>query len=712
MRHLYRCIGITILLVLVSTHLFGQNNDFKGDTVIQKLGHTVKIRVNSDYTLKLLSITPPNIDDKDIDDKPEKIQINVSSGGETSPIIYTKADAKKHFGGKVKAPTSGAEEKKDKPTKLEKEKEAAKDTKAEQKDATAAAAISKDRDVAGDEHRETVRPAVSMENVLQAFEAYLAKDPYYSENAISDYETLIDEHLTNLSQRADKDAYISEYELGTFVREQRAALEEKREEIDTYIGTFLNRYKRKDITDREDCEQSLRTEVTERLEQRETALSRLETELGITPPTAKVKAVKWLPIAICIAGVVVLGVLVTMLVKRRKGNDRARPTRANGTGSTSPKGKSEAGSDPGIVVRRKTTSILRKQSLEDVIDNPAVDASDFCDDSAVRRIYFKNSCIKAIYDMYADDLRQSDSPKEDGCMVLGRWVYDHETQEYYVSLEEVVMPGDDAIFQEYELNFGGKIKMRVKEQLRKLRVQTNLQYDLTCWVHSHPGLSVFFSNADNTVHDQLKHPTHPHFLTALVVDILTPKQDVGIFVYKRDGSISSKTDLKKMYSLEELYQWALGSERETSVQEACFDTLGHARNKQTDCCSILLNNSAIIDMKKLVDTSEAGSVNYIHGYLKARAGNTSCYVQTMTDERSIAGEDLLGCLVKTAHLSIPTLRRVLGDALTRLHFVLVYTTTDGMITSIPVAGGELSTDESYYGEDKIDDLMIWTRRKR
>ena len=46
-----------------------------------------------------------------------------------------------------------------------------------------------------------------------------------------------------------------------------------------------------------------------------------------------------------------------------------------------------------IVVRRKTTSILKKQSLEDVHNNPSylkIDCSDFCDDSAVRRIYFKN----------------------------------------------------------------------------------------------------------------------------------------------------------------------------------------------------------------------------------------------------------------------------------------------------------------------------------
>lgn len=217
------------------------------------------------------------------------------------------------------------------------------------------------------------------------------------------------------------------------------------------------------------------------------------------------------------------------------------------------------GNTAGIVVRRKTATILKKQSLEDVMDNPAylkVDAIDFCEESAVRRLYIKNTCIIDLYNMYASDLANPNNAKENGCMVLGRWVHDTESGEYYVSLEQLVMPGDDAVFKEYELNFGGKIKLSVLEQLRRLRRETNMQYDLTCWVHSHPGLSVFFSNSDLSVQMQLKHPTHPNFLTALVVDTLTPKEDVGIFTFRRDGNINSKNELTKMYSLKEWYAWA------------------------------------------------------------------------------------------------------------------------------------------------------------
>ena len=181
--------------------------------------------------------------------------------------------------------------------------------------------------------------------------------------------------------------------------------------------------------------------------------------------------------------------------------------------------------NPAIVVRRRTTSILKKQCLDDVIDNPAymvINTADFTPDSAVRRVYIKNSCIKDVYNLYAEDLRNTENPKEDGCMVLGRWVHDELSHTYDISLEEVVFPGDDAVFKEYELNFGGKIKLRIAEKLRKLRRDTNLQYDLVCWIHSHPGLGVFFSNSDVNVQMQLKHSQHPNFLIAFVVDIHIP----------------------------------------------------------------------------------------------------------------------------------------------------------------------------------------------
>jgi hypothetical protein len=62
--------------------------------------------------------------------------------------------------------------------------------------------------------------------------------------------------------------------------------------------------------------------------------------------------------------------------------------------------------------------------------------------------------------------------------------------------------------------------------------------------------------------------------------------------------------------------------------------------------------------------------------------------------------------------SYPTIKNAIASYLDKIKFVLVYSIADGMLTSIPVIANELCTDESYYGEQPLEELKIWTRRKR
>lgn len=368
-----------------------------------------------------------------------------------------------------------------------------------------------------------------------------------------------------------------------------------------------------------------------------------------------------------------------------------------------------------IIIRRKTTSVLKKQSLEDVIENEnymKIDCTDFCDDSSVSSIYIKNTCIKEIYNMYAEDLRNPENPKEDGCMVLGRWVCDPNTEKYCVSLEHAVFPGDDAVFSEYELNFGAKIKLNIMTKLRKLRQETQLQYDLTCWVHSHPGIGVFFSNTDYSLHMLHKHPTHPKFLTAIVVDILTPQQELGIFTFKQDLSINSKADLKRLYSLEEWYKWAVESSRNAFKPEDHFNTLQETKERIETCHDIQLSNGAIIDMGLLATEHQEGYIGCIQGFVRHTLGNSE-YVATNVSSTEIGQDpEPIGYFIVTTHCSIPSVRKVFAGQLGNVGFVLVYSTTDGLLTSIPIVNNDLCTDQNYYGEQQLEDLKIWTRRKR
>lgn len=416
----------------------------------------------------------------------------------------------------------------------------------------------------------------------------------------------------------------------------------------------------------------------------------------------------WTWMVATLVALFILVVAVFMVVKARRRNKKARENIIMAATSGS-------NGNTDIVVRRKTTSFLHKQSLDDVINNGnylAINCSDFCNDSAVKTMYIKNTCIIEIYNMYAEDLRNPNNPKEDGCMVLGRWIRDAEKDEYSVSLEEIVFPGDDAIFAEYELNFGAKIKLKVNEKLRKLRRETDLQYDLTCWVHSHPGLGVFFSNTDCSLHLLHKHPTYPKFLTAIVVDILTPQQELGIFTFKHDMNINSKAELTKLYSLEEWYKWAVESRRTSIKFEDLYNTLAVAKSRTSQCYTIGLTNSAIIDIDKITTQQGQNTIYYIHGFTSQQMNQSIHIAIKVEDAESIPENELIGCFVLANHCSIPTINKAVAGCLDKIKFVLVYSKADGILTTIPVISNDLCTDETYYGEQQLEELKIWTRRKR
>ena len=579
--------------------------------------------------------------------------------------------------------------------------------------------------------------------VIDEFRKHVEKVPFFSDSAVTAAKNEIEEHIKCLRNWSDRKAYVEEHHLKTYLSTNRDSLQYYKGLASVEIDNFMKQYTLVEPEDEPECRNGMMALLNDKLSVRETNLNLLDKELNSQEGGS---SLNWKLIGTIIGALLLLGILIALL---RRNKQPAVPQPSNVQHSNRPGSGQQGGKEPGIIVRRKTATILKKQSLEDVIGNPnylQVDAVDFCYESAVRRMYIKNTCIIDIYNMYAEDLRNSNHPSENGCMVLGRWVHDDESKEYYVSLEQIVLPGDDAVFDEYELNFGGKIKLRVLEQLRKLRRETNFQYDLTCWVHSHPGLSVFFSNSDVSVQEQLKHPQHPNFLTALVVDILTPTQEVGIFTYRRDANINSKNDLKRMYSLKEWYDWAVKSleanpeghpqpmaeaEVQTepqveSVQDTFaevvedvsfnhaefFNMLSNAKVRTDTCNGIHLNREMIVDMCMSIGTAQGSALlGYVHGRSLQHEQKVEHLAEQLSNNEQAADKDLLGCFVVDAHRSIPSIRKAVEDCLDKIMFVLVYQPTTGMLTSIPVVDSELSTEESNYGEQKLEDLKIWTRKK-
>ena len=557
---------------------------------------------------------------------------------------------------------------------------------------------------------------VSSDQLMALFKDQVEKDSFYSSTFVQAIKEEIDKHIVFLNNYVEnnekREEYIQKYQLREYLDDKQAIIVQNENSIDSYIGNFVaSNFNSNELPNRSEYETKLRNVLEEKIAERKDMLDNYRNEIldegfssTLTKHLFSGKSIAInVVLAILIIAIVVFVIIILKRSTRKKRTTAIQPSRPAQNGSAD------------IVVRRKTTSILKKQSLEDVQHNDAylpIDCADFSSDSAVRRIYLKNTCIKEIYNLYAEDLRNPENPNEDGCMVLGRWVHDEERDEYYVSLEEIVKPGDDAIFKEYELNFGGKIKLKVAEKLRRLRRETNLQYDMTCWVHSHPGLGVFFSNADSGVQMQLKHPTHPKFLVAIVIDILTPNQELGIFTFKHDMSINSKADLQKMYSLEELYQWAVKSDRTSFKQEDHRNIMQTASTRIDSHHGIELSNGAIIDMCQLQAVQRNGLLAWVHGYSCENGGKTEFVLKSVSQNKSVQDDELIGCYINGAHCSIPTIKRLISNDFSNIKFILFYSTADDTLTAIPVVDGQLSVNEVAYGEEKLEDLKIWTRRKR
>ena len=125
-----------------------------------------------------------------------------------------------------------------------------------------------------------------------------------------------------------------------------------------------------------------------------------------------------------------------------------------------------------------------------------------------------------------------------------------------------------------------------------------------------------------------------------------------------------------------------------------------------------LSNGAIIDMCQLQTNQENGLLAWAHGYTREKNGKTEYILTSVSQKKTMPDSELLGCYVNGFHCSIPTIRRIISNDLGNMKFILFYSTSGDILTSIPVIDGQLSMDENYYGEEKLEELKIWTRRKR
>ena len=123
-----------------------------------------------------------------------------------------------------------------------------------------------------------------------------------------------------------------------------------------------------------------------------------------------------------------------------------------------------------------------------------IDMEGFFRNTAVKKIFVARDVIRALNTYFKSFLENPERTHETGCYLVGCWEKTGEDECYNISLEAIVRPEDDAVYDEYSLNFGLKIGVKLGSTLRNLAEKTGRDYVHTAWMHSHPGLGLFLSS--------------------------------------------------------------------------------------------------------------------------------------------------------------------------------------------------------------------------
>ncbi len=238
-------------------------------------------------------------------------------------------------------------------------------------------------------------------------------------------------------------------------------------------------------------------------------------------------------------------------------------------------------------------------------------------DTAVSRVYFKRDCIIKTYRFFEDSLMSTDTDKtayETGGFLVGRWDNNpDEKGKFDVSLEDFIEPGNDAKFSNYQLNFGAKIGVKLQKVLTNLKQKTGIDYVMTAWFHSHPGLKIFLSDYDLSVQEGFSHDRRSLKMLAIVLDPYTKDWDTGIFTYKADGSeMNNSNDSKRFFSLDSMYKWALNPS--VKVSESHFKLNLSEYFSDSVCEMLYFENSIILEIKRLSEdnNNEISPISFKH----------------------------------------------------------------------------------------------------
>ncbi|MDR0332273.1 MAG: hypothetical protein LBI15_02305 [Dysgonamonadaceae bacterium] len=350
-------------------------------------------------------------------------------------------------------------------------------------------------------------------------------------------------------------------------------------------------------------------------------------------------------------------------------------------------------------------------------DYYAIDMNTLFDHTTIQTVYLSRKFVQDIYKFFSDSLKISGKINETGCFAIGRWeLIPSENQDTYnISLEEIVLPGSDAVYGEYTLDFGGQIGISLESKIMAIRQNTGNEYVHTAWLHSHPGFGLFLSTHDISVQSQLQYSDHPNRLLAIVIDNNTDNLNMGLFSPKKDGSINNNDELKKELSLEKIHQWA---KKSVDITMQSDDYFVYSANGADSCIKyILFTGTAIIDIDHSINADLRGIAGCFYGKsfgagIDQKTIIIEKYIST-DSKNSDDGSQPVGYLVVESEFSYRDIIQKYRPTARKYDFFIVYVPETDMLHIV----AKNSNDTFSVKGDKtmpfqLLDMKKWTRRRR
>lgn len=352
-----------------------------------------------------------------------------------------------------------------------------------------------------------------------------------------------------------------------------------------------------------------------------------------------------------------------------------------------------------------------------------IDMNTIFKDTAIRYVYFKRDCILDIYKFFNDSLKTDKKTNETGCFIIGTWEYtEGNNKQYNVSLDSVIKPSDDAVYGEYELDFGAKIGISLETSIINLREKTGLEYVHTAWMHSHPGLGLFLSSHDLVAQSQLSYSDHPKRMLAIVLDTNTPDFKTVFFSPKQDGSMNNmdingnNENPMQILSLETLYQWARNPKSFNNSKAQNYFKI-EIESQDAKINELLFSSSAIIDMDVDMENISKGLYGYFYGDVSYKQHPSQKTIVLddfrLKDDETQRGMRPIACMLVERDFSYDDILRKYTPIINRFDCCAVYE-FDKDIVHIMLKNNEglfSNTNGRIYYVPMME-LKKWTRRKR